>query len=158
MHAVQPPFNLLRPAAAADVLPWCIANGVGAIAYSPLFRGLLFGTWKRDKTFPTGDARAEHKDYQGARFQRHLDAVDELALLARDGGLSCAQLCVGTLLRTPGLTGCIAGARNARQGSLIANLGVTVSDDQADAAWEIVRRLQQDLELVAAGLQPGGPP
>ena len=78
--------------------------------------------------------------------------------LARTGGLSCAQLCVGTLLRTPGLTGCIVGARNARQGSLIANLGVTVSDDQADAAWEIVRRLQQDLELVAAGLQPGGPP
>lgn len=146
LHAVQPPFNLLRPAAAADVLPWCAAHGVGAIAYSPLFRGLLFGTWRRDKTFPPGDARAEHKDYQGARFQRHLDAVDELAALARAGGLSCAQLCVGALLRTPGLTGCIVGARNARQGALIANLGVTVSVDQAGAAWDVVRRLQQDLE------------
>ena len=155
VHAVQPPFNLLRPAAAADVLPWWAAHGVGAIAYSPLFRGLLFGTWRRDKTFPPGDARGTHKDYQGARFQRHLDAVDELAALARTGGLSCAQLCVGALLRTPGLTGCIVGARNARQGSLIANLGVTVSGDQADAAWEIARRLQQDLELVAAGQSPG---
>lgn len=146
LHAVQPPFNLLRPAAAADVLPWCAAHGVGAVAYSPLFRGLLFGTWRRDKTFPPGDARAEHKDYHGARFQRHLDAMDELAALARADGLSCAQLCVGALLRTPGLTGCIVGARNARQGALIANLGVTVSENQADAAWDVVRRLQQDLE------------
>ncbi len=149
VHAVQPPFNLLRPAVADDVLPWCAANHVGAIAYSPLFRGLLFGTWRRDKTFPPGDARGEHRDYQGARFQRHLDAVDELVALARAGGLSCGQLCVGVLLRTPGLSGCIVGARNARQGSLIANLGVTVTDDQADAAWQVVRRLQQDLERLS---------
>ncbi len=146
VHAVQPPFSLLRPAAASDVLPWCASNGVGAIAYSPLFRGLLFGTWPRDKTVPAGDARRDHKDYQGARFQRHLDAVDELAALARTCGLSCGQLCVGVLFHTPGLTGCIVGARSARQGSLVANLGVLVSDDQAEAAWQIVHRLQHNLE------------
>lgn len=149
LHCVQPPFSLLRPAAASDVLPWCAANGVGAIAYSPLFRGLLFGTWPRDKTFPPDDARRDHKDYQGARFQRHLDAVDELAALARRSGLSCAQLCIGVLLRTPGLTGCIVGARSARQGALVANLGVLVTDDQAEAAWKIVRTLQKDLANVA---------
>ena len=146
LHSLQPPFSLLRPAATADVLPWCRAHGVGAIAYSPLFRGLLFGTWRRDKTFPPGDARREHKDYQGARFQRHLDAVDELTALARQGGLSCAQLCLGVLLGTPGLTGCIVGARSARQGALVANLGVLVTEGQAEAAWAVVRRLQTDLE------------
>jgi aryl-alcohol dehydrogenase-like predicted oxidoreductase len=149
LHCVQPPFSLLRPAAASDVLPWCAANGVGAIAYSPLFRGLLFGTWPRDKTFPPGDARRDHKDYQGARFQRHLDAVDELTALARRCGLSCAQLCIGVLLRTSGLTGCIVGARSARQGALVANLGVLVTDEQAAAAWEIARSLQEDLAHVA---------
>jgi aryl-alcohol dehydrogenase-like predicted oxidoreductase len=149
LHAVQPPYSLFRPAAAADVLPWCAANGVGAIAYSPLFRGLLFGTWARDKTFPADDARSEHRDYLGARFQRHLDAVDELAALARSGGLSCPQLCIGVLLRTPGLTGCIVGARSARQGALIANLGVAVDDDQIEAARQVVARLQSDLEQLS---------
>ncbi|MBW8870207.1 MAG: aldo/keto reductase, partial [Acidobacteriales bacterium] len=51
LHSDQPPFSILRPAAAEDVLPWCAAHEVGAISYSPLFRGLLFGTWSRDKTF-----------------------------------------------------------------------------------------------------------
>ena len=146
LHSDQPPFSILRPAAGKDVLPWCAANGVGAISYSPLLRGMLFGTWGRDKTFPPDDGRSTHKDYSGARFQRHLDAIDELHALARRGALSCGQLAVGTILRTPGLTGCIVGARNARQGALIAGLGVVVTDEQANEVWEIVSRLQKDLE------------
>jgi aryl-alcohol dehydrogenase-like predicted oxidoreductase len=145
LHTLQPPYSILRPAAASDVLPWCAANGVGAIGYSPLFRGMLFGTWKRDKTFPADDARSTHKDYSGVRFQRHLDAVDELRAIATEGGLSCAQLCVGILLATPGLTASIVGARNARQGALIANLGVSVTADQVRAVGVVMERLTKDL-------------
>lgn len=148
LHAVQSPFSILRPAVSSNVLPWCEANGLGVIAYSPLFRGMLFGTWSRDKTFAEGDARGEHKDYIGARFQRHLDAVDELTGLAAASGLSCAQLCVGVLLATPGLTACIVGARNARQGSLIADLGAPVTANQAAAVWDVVDRLKHDLETI----------
>jgi aryl-alcohol dehydrogenase-like predicted oxidoreductase len=145
----QPPFSILRPAASGDVLPWCAAHGVGAISYSPLLRGMLFGMWTRDKTFPPGDGRASHKDYSGPRFRRHLDAIDELHAVARRAALSCGQLAVGTILRTPGLTSCIVGARNARQGALIAGLGVVVTDDQANEVWDIVSRLQRDLERLA---------
>jgi aryl-alcohol dehydrogenase-like predicted oxidoreductase len=145
LHSVQPPYSILRPAVKQDVLPWCAANGVGAISYSPLFRGLLFGTWSKDKTFPANDARSTHKDYAGARFQRHLQAVDEIRAVATGGGLSVPQLCVGVLLRTPGLTGVIAGARNARQGGLIASLGVGVTDEQASDVWSIADRLARDL-------------
>jgi len=145
LHSLQAPYSILRPAAASDVLPWCDQNGVGAIAYSPLFRGMLFGTWKADKTFPEGDARGTHKDYTGARFQRHLQAVSQLRELAFDSGLSVAQLCIGVLLRTPGLTGCIVGARNAFQGSLIASLGVTLTDEQVAGVKTIIWQLQADL-------------
>jgi aryl-alcohol dehydrogenase-like predicted oxidoreductase len=109
---------------------------------------LLFGTWSRDKTFGPDDARGAHKDYVGARFQRHLDAVDELQAIARKGGLSCAQLCVGVLLATPGLTGVICGARDARQGALVASLGVTVTPEQSRQVWAVVDRLRQDLETL----------
>jgi len=146
LHTLQAPYSILRPAVAKEQLPWCATHGVGAIAYSPLLRGMLFGTWTRDKTFPTDDGRSTHKDYSGARFSRHLDALDELKALAARYALSCPQLAVGVLLQTPGLTGCIVGARSARQGALIANLGVEVTKDQADAVWEIVGRLATDLE------------
>jgi aryl-alcohol dehydrogenase-like predicted oxidoreductase len=145
LHSDQPPYSILRPAVKHDVLPWCAAHDVGAISYSPLFRGMLFGTWARDKTFPPGDARGEHKDYLGARFQRHLQAVDEIRALAMSVGLSVPQLCVGVLLQTPGLTGVIAGARNAQQGGVISSLGVSVTDAQANAVWAIVDKLTRDL-------------
>ena len=109
---------------------------------------MLFGAWTRDKTFPPDDGRSTHKDYSGRRFQRHLDAIDELQALARQGGLSCGQLSVGVLLRHPGLTGCIVGARNARQAALIAGLGVTVTNEQDAEVWKIVGRLQKDLETM----------
>ena len=96
---MQPPYSILRPAVKHDVLPWCAAHHVGAISYSPLFRGLLFGTWHNDKTFPADDGRSTHKDYSGARFRRHLQAIDEIRAVATSGGLSVAQLCVGVLLQ-----------------------------------------------------------
>jgi aryl-alcohol dehydrogenase-like predicted oxidoreductase len=74
-----------------------------------------------------------------------LDAVDELRTIATAAGLSVAQLCVGVLLATPGLTGCIVGARNARQGALITGLGVAVSPEQTAAVKDVVVRLQSDL-------------
>jgi aryl-alcohol dehydrogenase-like predicted oxidoreductase len=145
LHSDQPPYSILRPAVKQDVLPWCATHHVGAISYSPLFRGLLFGTWTKDKTFAKDDGRSTHKDYAGARFQRHLQAVDEIRAVAAAGGLSVPQVCVGVLLRTPGLTGVIAGARNARQGGVISSLGVGISDEQADAVWAIADRLAADL-------------
>jgi aryl-alcohol dehydrogenase-like predicted oxidoreductase len=151
LHSLQSPYSILRPAVKETVLPWCAAHGVGVIAYSPLFRGLLFGTWTKDKTFAEGDSRGAHKDYSGARFARHIDAVQEIIALATRNGLSCPQLCVGVLLRTPGLTGCIVGARNAFQGSLIASLGVSLTDEIADRVWQIADRLTSDLLSMTNG-------
>ena len=146
LHSDQPPYSILRPAVKHDVLPWCASHNVGVISYSPLFRGLLFGTWTKDKTFPADDGRSTHKDYAGARFQRHLQAIDEIRALATSSGLSVPQLCVGVLLQTPGLTGVIVGARSAKQGGLIAGLGVSITSDQAAAVWAIADRLAKDLE------------
>jgi aryl-alcohol dehydrogenase-like predicted oxidoreductase len=145
LHSVQSPYSLLRPAIAADVLPYAAKSNLGVIAYSPLFRGMLFGTWKKGKTFSEGDTRGAHKDYQGARFDRHLEAIAALRELANANGLSVPQLAVGVLLHTPGLTGVIVGARSALQGAQMASLGVAVSDEQVAAVGRIVAALQQDL-------------
>ena len=145
LHSLQSPYSILRPAVKSTVLPWCASHDTGVIAYSPLFRGLLFGTWSKDKKFPEGDARGTHKDYSGPRFARHLDAVREITELGNRSGLSCPQLCIGVLLRTPGMTGCIVGARNAHQGAMIASLGTDVTGEQAAAVWAIAERLERDL-------------
>jgi aryl-alcohol dehydrogenase-like predicted oxidoreductase len=146
LHSLQSPYSILRPAVKSTVVPWCASHHVGVIAYSPLFRGLLFGTWTKGKTFAPDDSRGAHKDYSGPRFARHIEAVTDITNIAVKGGLSCPQLCIGVLLRTPGVTGCIVGARNALQGARIAALGVPVTDEQANAVWDIARNLEQDLK------------
>jgi aryl-alcohol dehydrogenase-like predicted oxidoreductase len=151
LHSVQSPYSILRPAIAADVLPYAAETNLGVIAYSPLFRGMLFGTWRKGKVFPDGDARGAHKDYQGARFDRHLDAIAELRELAIDSGLSVGQLAIGVLLHTRGLTGCIVGARSRRQGALIANLGVEVTDEQVAAVERVMASLRADLARIDEG-------
>ena len=145
LHSVQSPYSLLRPAIASDVLPYTAKTKLGVLAYSPLFRGMLFGTWKKGKTFAEGDTRGAHKDYQGARFDRHLDALAALRELATHNGLSVPQLAVGVLLHTPGLTGVIVGARSALQGAQMASLGVAVSDEQVAAVERIMASLRQEL-------------
>ena len=130
----------------------CAATtNLGVIAYSPLFRGMLFGTWKKGKTFADGDTRGAHKDYQGARFDRHLDAVAAAARARRRERPELRRSsAIGVLLHTPGLTGCIVGARSARQGAMIASLGVAVTDDQVAAVERIMASLRDDLAKLDA--------
>ena len=128
-----------------------MVRGVAAISYSPLFRGLLFGTWKKDKTLPPDDARSMHTDYAGTRFQRHLQAVEAIREVASSGGLSVPQLAVGVLLQTPGLTGVIVGARKRRQGAVISSLGVDVTAEQAATVWSIAEVMAKNLETMSPG-------
>ncbi|MBA3847438.1 MAG: aldo/keto reductase, partial [Planctomycetes bacterium] len=119
--------------------------GLGGLAYSPLMRGMLFGTWIADKTFPPGDTRAEHKDYRGARFARHLQAIDEMKAIAAGEDLSLPQLAIGALMCTPGLTACIVGARNAAQGVALADLGAPIRAKPLAALDAVCARLATDL-------------
>ena len=145
LHTLQTPLSILRPASLADSLPWSLANGMGTLAYSPLFRGMLFGTWTKDKTFEPGDTRASHKDYSGPRFVRHLFAIEELNALAAKHGTTCPNLAVGALLASPAVTACIVGARNAKQGRLISTLGQPISTEAVTEVWAIIKRLNDDL-------------
>lgn len=148
LNCLQIPYSIFRPAAADTVLPWCAEHSIGAIAYSPLFRGMLFGTWNADKTFAAGDSRGQHKDYRGRRFQRRLQAIEELRALGADEELSVAQLAIGALMGTLGLTGCIVGARNAAQGTALGELGRPLSAKQLSAIEAIVARLDAELAVI----------
>ncbi len=148
LHAVQNPYSIFRTEAERDVLPWCAQHGVGFLAYSPLQRGLLFGHWPRDKTFPASDHRSERPDYRGKRLQRFLDAVDELKVLAATDDQTCAELAIGSLMCHEGMTACIVGARTAEQGAFLGTLGMPAKAGQLAKVDEVVVRLQADLLVI----------
>jgi aryl-alcohol dehydrogenase-like predicted oxidoreductase len=143
--AVQNAFSLVKPEPSTAVLPWCVERGAGLLAYSPLFRGLLSGTWTADKTFPPGDHRGERDDFRGPRLARWLQAVEELRQLGEDDELSVPQLAIGWLLCHEGVAGVIVGARNAAQGAALGGLAMPLKQAQIDAVDAIVARCRADL-------------
>ena len=143
--SVQNPYSLLKADAERAELPWCAEQKVGFLAYSPLHRGLLSGTWTADKTFPAGDHRGERDDFRGPRLVRHLAMVEELRVLAAEDDLTVPQLCIGYLMCSEGLSGVIVGARTQAQGAGLGDLGMPLRQAQVDAVDAILARCRADL-------------
>lgn len=148
LHSLQMPYSIVKPEAATTTIPWCLEHHVGTLAYSPLHRGLLFGTWGPDKRFPPGDHRGERPDFGGRRLARYLEAVAALRAVAEEDEMTVPQLAIGALLCTEGLTACIVGARTQAQGAALGDLGTPLRAAQLEAVDAIVRALLADLAAI----------
>ena len=107
--SLQPGYSLLKRDIEQSELPYCLGERVGVIPYSPLYRGLLTGKYKRDHVFT--DTRKDNKLYQGKAFHRMLDAMDTLRPLADRHGLTMAQLAIRWVLTHPAVTSAIVGIK-----------------------------------------------
>lgn len=138
----QPPYSLLVRQVEAEVLPVCRRYGMGVIPWSPLSGGWLSGKWRKGQDAP-GSSRAgrlPHRfDLSIPENQRKLDAVEELALLAEEAGMSLIHMAIAFVMRHPAVTAPIIGPRTMEQ--LESQLGaadVELSDGLLDRIDEIV--------------------
>ena len=144
-HTVQNAYSLFRRGDEDSVLPWCAANDVAYLAYSPMHRGLLFGGWTADKTFAADDHRAQRPDFTQPRLGIFVEAVQELEALATEHDLSMPELASGALLSREGCTAVIIGARHGEQGRMLGELGMPLKADVLEAIGEILNRCEQQL-------------
>ncbi|MCA9222853.1 MAG: aldo/keto reductase [Planctomycetales bacterium] len=113
--AVQPPYNMLQRQIEQDVLPWCRHNGVNAMVYWPLMKGLLAGRLPRDYQFQPGDGRAKYPMFHGDEWQKNQDFLDELRAIAAECNKTVAQVVVNWTIWQPGVTAALCGAKRASQ-------------------------------------------
>ncbi len=109
----QPPYSLLDAGTEKDLLPYCEAEDIGVMVYSPLHKGLLTGKYTGAETFT--DFRQHHPDFQGERFQRIARAVQELRPIADGYGLSIPQLVLAATLMHPAIHVAVVGIKTAAQ-------------------------------------------
>ena len=81
-----------------EVLDTVRELGIGFVAYSPLGRGFLTGAFSSPDDFADDDFRRYHPRFQGANFQRNLDLVERVRELAREKGVTPAQLALAWVL------------------------------------------------------------
>jgi len=127
---LQPQYNLLCRSTEWELAPVCLNEGLGIIPWSPLRGGWLSGKYRRGMTAPLSDTRIAAAGEQGwgesweAYNNEHTWALlDELFAVAEEVGKQPAQVAINWLLRRPGVTAPIIGARNMEQ--LEANLGAS---------------------------------
>jgi aryl-alcohol dehydrogenase-like predicted oxidoreductase len=138
----QPPYSILVRGVEADVLPTCARHGMAVMSYSPLAGGWLSGRWRKD-TGRQASSRAnrlpERFDLANPYNQRKLDAVDELALLAEQAGLTLIQLAIGFAKSHPAITCPLIGPHTVEQlQTQLAAADVVLTDDVLDRIDEIV--------------------
>ncbi len=109
----QPAYSLLDLAIENDLLPYCQAEDIGVMIYSPMHKGLLSGKYSGQETFD--DFRASHPDFQGERFGQVCTAVRSLQPMAERYGLSVYQLILAATLMHPAIHVAICGIKSAVQ-------------------------------------------
>lgn len=116
--SLQPPYSMIRPEVEESILPYCQANNIGVIAYSPMASGLLTGAMTRERiaAMPADDWRREkNKHYQEPLLTRNLSLVDLLRQIGARHGRTPGEVAVAWVLRHPAVTGAIVGARRPGQ-------------------------------------------
>lgn len=110
---VQPPYSLLQTEGEADLLPYCQAEALGVMIYSPLHKGLLTGKYTGTETFD--DFRQHHPDFQGERFKTICEAVRGLKPMADRYNLTLYQLMLAATLMHPSIQAAIVGIKTPAQ-------------------------------------------
>lgn len=111
----QPPYSMVLRDIEKDVLPYCRANNIGVIVYSPLQRGLLTGKFKPDHKFAQEDHRATQPHFQPEYIRRVNAFLERLKPIANKYGATLGQLVLNWTMQQPGITAVLVGARDANQ-------------------------------------------
>ncbi|HET7841750.1 MAG TPA: aldo/keto reductase [Candidatus Acidoferrales bacterium] len=95
--ALQSEFSLWTRDLEAEILGVCRELGIGIVPYSPLGRGFLTGTVKKND-FGERDFRRMSPRFQGENFQKNLEIVQRVEEMAAEKKCTPAQLALAWVL------------------------------------------------------------
>ncbi|MEJ5867436.1 aldo/keto reductase [Pseudokineococcus sp. 5B2Z-1] len=125
--SMQDHYNLLMREEEREMLPYCEATGVGAIPWSPLARGRLTRPWDSET------ARSDTDEF-GKGLYRDDDAriVDAVAQVARERGVTPAQVALAWVMRRPAVSAPVVGTTKPHHlDDAVAAVELELTDDEA---------------------------
>jgi aryl-alcohol dehydrogenase-like predicted oxidoreductase len=143
---LQTEYSLWTREPETDVLPVCRELGIGLVAYSPLGRGFLTGSFQSPDNFPPDDFRRYNPRFQGENFYLNLQLVERVKEIAAQKQCTPAQLALAWLLNKGEDIIPIPGTKS--QARLDENVGAVNIELTA-------QELQQIEEIVPIGIAAG---
>lgn len=116
MTSVQPPYNLVQREIESDLLPFCAAENIGVVSYSPLAAGFLTGKYRPGSPVPAGTRFDVIPGHQKIYFTDHgYRVLEELDRKHNATGVSHVQQALSWVFRQAGVTSVLVGARRTSQ-------------------------------------------
>jgi aryl-alcohol dehydrogenase-like predicted oxidoreductase len=125
---LQAYYSLVARDLENELVPLCLDQKLGILPWSPLGGGFLTGKYKRGKERPK-NARRYDRESQFLQFdeEKGFDIIDELEKTAKNHNATIAQAALNYLLRKPGVSSVIIGAKTKEQ----------LADDLKASDWEM---------------------
>ncbi|HNS22500.1 MAG TPA: aldo/keto reductase [Sedimentisphaerales bacterium] len=140
--SLQPPYSMLHREVERELLGYCAQHGIGVVVYSPMQRGLLTGTFSRERlaTLAPDDHRRRMPEFQDPQLGATLELVEGLKEIARRNGKTVSQLAVAWVLRRGEVTAAIVGARRPGQ----------IAETATASDWNLGKRDVEEVEKLLA--------
>lgn len=128
----QPEYNILNRSIEKEVIPVSEKYGIGQVVFSPLAQGVLTGKY-RGGVIPEDSRGANEEINQWVKeliAGGVLEKVDQLEDIARELGISLAQLSLAWILRESNIASALVGASRPEQvDENVKAVEVELSDD-----------------------------
>jgi aryl-alcohol dehydrogenase (NADP+) len=130
--SMQDFYNLVYREEEREMLPLCRDQGIGVIPWSPLARGFLAGNRSRDGEAQTTRAKSDANILTPSAFREgDYEIRDRVDAMAKERGVTSAQIALAWLLHQPVVTAPIVGASKMKHlDDAIAAVNVRLSDDE----------------------------
>jgi aryl-alcohol dehydrogenase-like predicted oxidoreductase len=124
-----------------ELLPLCVAEGLGVCVYDPLAGGMITGRYAPDKIptegrFTLGSLGAKYKDRYWS--QANFEAIERFKKLAADHSMTLPQFAIAWILNNPAITSVISGINSIpRLEENIAAIDIKISPEALKACDEV---------------------
>ena len=138
--SMQNHYNIVYREEEREMIPFCRAEGIAIIPWSPLARGFVAGNRRPEDHGDT--SRAKTDDYAHQLYYQDSDfqIVDRITEVARRRGVSNAQIALAWLLHQPGVTAPIIGASKPGQlEDLLNAVSLKLTDEELKSLSEPYR-------------------
>ncbi len=113
--SAQPRYNMLEREIESEIVPFCLAYGIGIIPYYPLAAGFLTGKYSKGEPPPAGTRGATARGIERWTTDRNWAMLDRLKAFAAKRDHTMAELALAWLLHRPGVSTVINGTSRPSQ-------------------------------------------
>lgn len=132
--SMQPHYNLMNREEEREMLPLCLAEGVGVLPWSPLARGRLARAWEAQSSTVRGQTDEYGKKLYSGTEELDKQVIHRVGEIAKARGIPRAQVALAWLLHKPAVTAPIVGATKPHHlEEAVTALDVKLSDTEIEA-------------------------